>query len=186
MKPKQPARRPSVKKAPQTPAAKKRGKPHPGNKFAANHGPWAEKKYTPLALLEKAIEYLKWCKDNPLKEEMVFGSGFRTEVNKMRAPTIRGFCVYADISSITFFNYENDKSNTEYLNITSRIRDLFYAPKLEGAAAGLLNANIIARELGLTDKQEVKADVSQKSVTVMVNDEETKKLIESGKFFDPE
>ncbi|SFE41875.1 hypothetical protein SAMN04488523_10749 [Sulfitobacter brevis] len=34
------------------------------------------------------------------------------------------------------------------------VDDVIYTSKFEGAAAGLLNSNLISRELGLTDRQE--------------------------------
>ncbi|MDC9826565.1 terminase small subunit, partial [Devosia sp. ZB163] len=36
-----------------------------------------------------------------------------------------------------------------------RVDEIIRAQKFEGAAAGLLNPNIIARDLGLADKQEL-------------------------------
>lgn len=108
--------------------------------------------YSPLTLWEKAVEYFKWVESNPLYEDKVFGSGLRMSVGKVRAMTIRGFCVFAHISTETFRNYE---ASEDFFGITSRIRDVIYTQKFEGAAAGLLETNIIARELGLADKQSV-------------------------------
>ena len=52
----------------------------------------------------------------------------------------------------TFYEYAK---KDDYSNITTRIEDAIYQQKLEGAAADLLNPNIIARELGLKDQQEI-------------------------------
>lgn len=111
-----------------------------------------EKKYQPEELWIKAIDYFKWVEENPLKEAKVFGSGFKTEIGKMRAMTITGFCVYAGITTTTFGTYSNDKA---YLDIITRIKDIIFSQKFEGAAAGLLEGNIISRELGLRERQEL-------------------------------
>lgn len=119
-----------------------------------------ERAYTPDALWKKAIDFLQWLDENPLKEEKVFGTGARMEISKMRAPTITGFCIYAGIHSTTFNRYQNDE-NEAYRSISLRIQDLFKTIKIEGAAADLLNQNIIAREIGLADKSETTVNVEQ-------------------------
>lgn len=117
-----------------------------------NWKPGAERKYTPEALWEKAIAYFEWVEANPLKEQKAFSSGLVLDVDKQRAMTIQGFCVYANINPGTFYNYE---TNEAYFEIIARIRNVIYTQKFEGAAAGLLESNIISRELGLTDKKDV-------------------------------
>jgi len=127
-----------------------------GNKYwelAKGFAVGKEKSYTPQKLWNKAIEYLQWLDENPLKEEKVFGTGFRGEVSKMKAPTLSGFCVYAGIGTSTFDRYKTDDDKA-YRDITKHIQDLFFAIKFEGAAADLMNPNIIARETGLADKTE--------------------------------
>jgi hypothetical protein len=109
------------------------------------------KSYLPNALWNRAIEYVKWVYLNPLKEEKVFSNGKRVKVNKMRAMTIAGFCIFAHISRDTFNQYEKEK---EYSDVCAKIKEIIYTQKLEGAAADLLNPVIIARELGLADKNE--------------------------------
>ena len=118
----------------------------------------SEKKYTPKQVFRKCIEYLTWCEKHPLKEEQVFGTGKRMTVSKMRAPSLFGFFSFTPINKKTFESYEK---NEAYLPIITRVRELIYVAKFEGAAAGLLNANIIARELGLPEK----IDTNTKSVT---------------------
>lgn len=110
-----------------------------------------EKKYTPEDLLTKAIEYFEWVEKTPLKEQKAFGNGTIVNLNKMRAMTIKGFCLHANISPNTFESYCKDEA---YLRITSYIKDVIYTQKFEGAAAGLLETNIIAREIGLKEKVE--------------------------------
>ena len=149
------------------------------NKFwkaRSRHG--REKIFTTPEILEEAAnEYFKWCVDNPLYEVVIQG-GKAWSVPKMRAMTLAGLCIFMDVQTSTFNNY-CDKSNDSYkdfLQVTTRIKEIIYSQKFEGAAAGFLNANIIARDLGLKEKAEtehtIKTDMSEYS---------TKELIERAK-----
>ena len=110
---------------------------------------------TPEILEEACMEYLQWVEDNPLEEERVFhhqGAITRTKVSKMRAMTIEGLCLFLDINDQTWRNY---KARKEYLGVVSRVERAMRTQKFTGAAADLLNPNIIARDLGLADKSEL-------------------------------
>lgn len=43
--------------------------------------------------------------------------------------------------------------NPDFLGVTEKVEMTIWAYKFEGAAAGLLNPNIIAKELGLIEKR---------------------------------
>jgi len=103
-------------------------------------------------LREACYEYFQWVENNPLYEEKIFHSqGVITKdtIAKMRAMTIGGLCVFLDIDRTTWENYRN---NPDFFRITKEVEEIIYNQKFTGAAADLLNANIIARELGLSDK----------------------------------
>ena len=120
--------------------------------FRNKHGRGFE--YTPENLWDEAIKYFEWIEANPLKEDSVnFYQGQPTHepIEKMRAMTIIGFCLYADIDTVTFYNY---RKNKDYINTITRIENIIRDQKFSGAAADLLNPNIIARDLGLVDKQD--------------------------------
>lgn len=137
-------------------------------KLAKGFAQGAPRKYTPETLWEKAVEYFRWVEDNPLYEEKLFGSGFSGTISKMRAMTINGFCLFAQMDTSTFSDYEKQKA---YSGIIARIRSIIYDQKFTGAAAGLFETNIIARELGLADKQEVKQESTITTVTFTHEDE---------------
>ena len=106
-------------------------------------------------MLERAIEYFKWCEDNPLGEHKIFaqqGAIVDGEVKHRRPYTQAGLCVYLGISEDTWRNYRDKKP--EYFEVTKLITDAMYDQKFSGASAGIFNANIIARDLGLKDKIE--------------------------------
>ena len=105
-------------------------------------------------LRNACYEYFEWVENNPLYEEKIFHSqGIITKdtVTKMRAMTISGLCIFLDIDRTTWENYRN---NHDFFRITKEVEEIIYNQKFTGAAADLLNSNIIARELGLADKQQ--------------------------------
>lgn len=146
---------------------------HKGNKywtFRNKHG--RDHKYTPEGLWEEFVNYAEWLESNPLCEAVLVPKGIKTKdengkekiihktaMPKMRAMTLTGFCVFADIDLRT---YEKYRKQENYIRVISRIDNIVRTQKFEGAAAGMLNPNIIARDLGLSDKQEV--DVSSNNI----------------------
>lgn len=109
---------------------------------------------TPEDLWTAASEYFEWVESNPLWEAKPFAfQGTVTVENlaKMRAMTITGLCIFLDISAQAWSEY---KQRDGFGEITTRIDEIIRTQKFEGASADLLNANIIARDLGLADKSE--------------------------------
>lgn len=111
----------------------------------------------PEIFWEAACEYFKWCEDNPLLEHDFVGKD-ANEVykRKKRAFTIHGLCHYCGITYRTFLNYEKNESYKDFFPVFTRVKEIIYAQKFTGAASGFFNANIIARDLGLADKKELK------------------------------
>ena len=129
-----------------------------GNKFWLQRSSHGRKPIfaTPDDMWDAACEYFEWVEANPLKETKAFhfqGTVVMDEVPKMRAMTMMGLCFYLDIGTSTFHDY---KQNEDFSEVIAKIEQVIFTQKFEGAAADLLNANIISRELGLADKQEVK------------------------------
>lgn len=105
---------------------------------------------TPEILWKHSVDYFIWCEQNPLYETQFHGKdALECIVPKMRAMTIQGLCVFLGIEVVTFYNYEK---LPDFIKVVTRIRNVIWTQKFEGASAGLLNANIIARELGLAEK----------------------------------
>lgn len=110
---------------------------------------------SPAQMLDRAYEYFQWCKDNPIhvqkpfssQGEIIYGDEF-----KMRAMTQEGLCVFLNISVSTWHNY---KAKSEYLEVAKHIESVMREQKFTGAAGGVLNPNIIARDLGLKDSSEI-------------------------------
>lgn len=114
---------------------------------------------SPQELLKACEEYFQWTEDHPLYEEKAFsyqGEIIKTDLYKMRAMTIGGLCIFLDINQQTWTNY---KSDDDFLGVCSQVDEIIRNQKFSGAAADLLNANIIARDLGLKDKTETEMKI---------------------------
>ncbi len=123
-------------------------------KFRTSHGP--NPIYDSADKLKDACEqYFQWVVDNPLYEAKVcsfHGKNELVSVPKMRAMTIEDMCRVIGISTDTWENYRK----VPYLvGVTREVDEAIRTQKYQGAAADLLNANIIARDLGLADKKEL-------------------------------
>ena len=66
--------------------------------------------------------------------------------------TIGAMCTFLDITRKTWEEWRNTRADLS--GVIGRVDQIIYTQKFEGAAADLLNANLISRELGLADKQE--------------------------------
>lgn len=111
---------------------------------------------TPEILWEACVEYFEWVEDNPLWEDKPFsyqGVVVPNTVYKMRAMTIDGLCLFLNISLQTWHDY---KAREDFIEVATRAESVIRSQKFAGAAADLLNANIIARDLGLRDAHDTK------------------------------
>lgn len=114
--------------------------------------------YTAEELRVKANEYFEEVLKNPFKVQEVvkMRDHFEyAEVEKMRPFTRGGLCNHLGIVEKTLYNY---KKNEDLLHIVTHIEQVIDTQQFEGAAAGLFNASIVARKLGLTDKTETKQE----------------------------
>ena len=111
---------------------------------------------TPEQLWSACVEYFEWVEETPLWEDKVMSAGgvpVHTPVAKMRAMTIGGLCLFLDVDRTTWEEWRS--SRPDLSRIITRAEQVIYQQKFSGAAADLLNANIIARELGLAEKSEL-------------------------------
>jgi hypothetical protein len=123
-------------------------------KVRRSHG--RKPKYTtPEKLWHSCCQYFEWVEENPLQEEKLFsyqGETHTGTIRKMRAMTIVGLCLFLEISEDTWSNY---RKKEDFIGVTTRAEMIIYEQKFTGAAAELLNPNIIARDLGLRDNKGV-------------------------------
>jgi len=116
---------------------------------------------TPELLWEAATQYFKWIDSHPFDKYDAIRSGDNAGkiivIPTQRPYTITGLCLYLNCNLKFFDDFEKSlKANPheDFSLIITRIREIIYTNKFEGAAVGCFNPNIIARDLGLADKQE--------------------------------
>lgn len=105
----------------------------------------------PDVLWGAACEYFDYVEEHPLEEEKGFafqGVVTKEKFKKMRAMTLEGLCLFLDISTETWRAYRKSEVMS---GVVSKVENVIRTQKFEGAAADLLNPNIIARDLGLNE-----------------------------------
>lgn len=109
----------------------------------------------PEALREACNEYFKSVAENPLFDEKVGfseGAAIYAPIPKPRAMSLSSLCLFIGIPLKTYYDWKNTRA--DLLPVLVEAEQVIWGQKFEAAAAGLLNANIISRELGLADKTE--------------------------------
>jgi len=115
---------------------------------------------TPEILYQHFEAYKKQCKKSPKKENF-----WSTKLDKQISVdreipyTWNGFEIWLRKNGIIvrLDDYKADKGGryTDYADIIHTIDAIIYEDKVTGATAGIFQHNIIARELGLTDKKDI-------------------------------
>jgi hypothetical protein len=108
----------------------------------------------PLVLWNAAVGYFNWAIDNPIIEQRIFlviSEIKEGELRKIRAFTFTGLCQHIGICTNSWQTY---KKKELFKDVCQEISDIIYEQKFTGAAAGVLNANFIARDLNLVDRRE--------------------------------
>jgi len=131
-----------------------------GNRFWLRRSSAGRKpKFTdPEVLWKCACEYFEYTSSTPLFEDKVgFYEGTATHepCAKMQPFTILGLCIFLDINQDTWADWR--KNRADLSEIITMIENVIKTQKFNAAAAGLLNANIISRDLGLADKAAIQA-----------------------------
>jgi len=110
---------------------------------------------SPDELWNECVKYFE-----ATKKRKWYKIDFRGKDNKkVKIPTqtpltLKGLCLFLDCDKQTFDNYSNKTEYKDFFGVTTRVRDIIYVQKYEGAVVGAFNPNIIARDLGLIDKSE--------------------------------
>lgn len=124
---------------------------------------------TPELMWAAACEYFEWCENNPLYETKAFafqGTVTTETIPVMRAMTLSQLCFYLRCNEAYFrtFKHQLNENDKEFNTVINDIEQVIYNQKFQGAAGNLLNANIIARDLGLKDSCET--DITTKGESI--------------------
>ncbi len=110
------------------------------------------------ALWKHFMAYIAESDDSPLKEQKAFStkSGLvYAEVNKLRPYSIDAFLNFMGMAKSTWVKMRREETETLMVETMELIESVVSDQMFQGAAAGLLNANIVSRRLGLVEKTEV-------------------------------
>lgn len=124
---------------------------------------------------ENFEEYSTWAEENPLNE-IDFRGKDATEVTlpKMRAMTKEHFALSCGLSGWDVLE-EYKGRGQDFKEVITRIEKYIYYQKFSGAAAGFLNPNIIARDLGLKDQSAIDVNDSRKATSDLFPLDESQK-----------
>lgn len=123
-------------------------------------------------LWNAAVEYFKYCDDNPwIKYEAIKSgemAGELIQIPVSRPYTLTALCIFLGVNTKYFSDFKKalKENESDFSEVVSRIEETIYSQKFEGATVGAFNANIIARDLGLVDKQETKNETKLEQVTI--------------------
>jgi hypothetical protein len=125
-----------------------------GNEFwklRSKHG--RDKIFTsPEILWEAATEYFEATAARTWDTKDWVGKDANEVTRKVSPPFLLiSLCIFLDIDMETWRLYRQRK---EFIGVITRIENIIFTQKFEGASVGIYNNNIIARELGLVDKKE--------------------------------
>ena len=120
---------------------------------------------TPEKLYKHFEAYKKLCKATPKKESIwSHKQDKQVKLDREIPFTWDGFEIWLRknkiISRLSDYKADKDGRYTEYAYIIHAINQEIYEDKITGATSGVFNANIIARDLGLAEKKEIKGDVN--------------------------
>lgn len=108
---------------------------------------------SPTILWEACCEYFeatdsrKW-----VRKDWVGKDAFEVQRETETPYTLSGLFLFLDIDKTTWDLYKERK---DFIGITTRVQQIMFTQKFEGATVGVFNANIIARELGLRDGSDI-------------------------------
>jgi hypothetical protein len=124
---------------------------------------------TPDELWNLFENYVKHEADSPMfKVEYVGKEGEQVNTALMVPITFEGFeCYLADldiIQDLGDYSMDKDERYSEYATIITRVRKNCFVQNFKGAAVGLFNANLVAKKLGLVDKQDIKQSITSYEV----------------------
>ena len=116
---------------------------------------------TPEKLWELFCSYVEHERNNPMYKRDYVGKDGEEKDTPLQVPiTFEGFeCYLWDLGIISdlgdYSKNDNDRYR-DYAPIITRIRQNCFVQNFKGASVGVFNHNIIARKLGLVEKQESK------------------------------
>jgi hypothetical protein len=112
-------------------------------------------------LWDAAKEYFQATTNRPwIQKDWVGKDAIQVERETTPPFTLTGMFIFLDIDRKTWDLY---RQREEFIPVVTRIEDIIYTQKFEGATVGAYNASIISRDLGLIDRTE---EIGKKKIKV--------------------
>jgi hypothetical protein len=129
---------------------------------------------TPQKLWDAACEYFEVTDRRKWTKKDWVGKDAMPVTRETDTPyTLRGMCIFLDVNSGYWSEFkQSDKAKAkDFSEIITRIEDVIYNQKFEGASVGAFNASIIARDLGLKEQTDIttQGDKVAPVISVMVD-----------------
>jgi len=135
----------------------------------------------PDKLLEACYEYFEATSNRKWKKKDWVGKDAYEVTRETDTPyTLTGLCIFLDVNTQYFSDFklsDTYKNNKDFSLVISHVEQIIETQQLEGAMVGTFNHNIVARKLGLIDKQE--NSLKLPSSTIIVQSQEAKDALEN-------
>jgi hypothetical protein len=132
---------------------------------------------SPDELMKACLEYFNWVEAHPLYEYkpmgLYQGQPVVETIPKKRPFTLGSLHIFLDISQPAWLDYRT--KSPDFSIVCGVVEQAIREQKFAGAAAGFFNHAIIARDLGLVDRQDVTSGgekLQNQSVVVLPSKEE--------------
>ena len=138
----------------------------------------AADKFTPEQLFDFAVKYFEWAEANHIQaaETAAFqGRTFESKVHKARVFTFAGLRLFAGISTSSWDGY---KKRPGYAEVVDFIETVIYEQKYQLAVNGIINAGMVAKDLGIDKNAQVNVTTTANAEST-ISTEEVKEAVAS-------
>ena len=114
------------------------------------------RKYTPEEVFDFAVRYFSWAESEAIKAiETAAFQGVVSEslVHKPRVFTLTGLALFMGVNINRFARWRTEAG---YSDVMEFIDNVIYEQKYQLGVAGIINSNIVGKELGIDKPQEIK------------------------------
>lgn len=117
---------------------------------------------TPQIMLDACYEYFEYqSRQSWVKIDYRGKENEMVQIPTSSPFTLTGLCIFLGVNTVYFTHFEDgikgkdDDMSKDFCKVITHVREIIYTQKFEGASTGAYNANIIARDLGLRDSQDI-------------------------------
>jgi hypothetical protein len=121
----------------------------------------------PQDLYIAGLEYFKWATETPIeKKELIKGgamAGMQGSIDVPRPWSVTAMRRFIGLGVKSYNQYKSGDGYEAFHPVIEFFEDCIHTQKFENAVVGIYNANLVSRDLGLTDKSESKQEINIKA-----------------------